>query len=290
MALPMPECDAASTVRARREATPYASLPGGARLYYTDEGAGEPLLFVHGWTCDSNDFLAQLAFFRPRYRVIAPDLRGHGRSSVSTDGYDARVFARDLVELLDRLGVDRVVAIGHSLGGLIVSVLAVEYPTRVRAIVCLDPAYGVDGEGADACRAIVARMSTADWASTLADEFPTWDSASTMTYFRELHVRRMLAMDPTVVMETFRLLFGGDDALGYRERSERYLARRNCPVLAIYARDGRERVEWETRHSRHAADRFLHLPFGHWLQQDAPDLVNQEIDEWLNTLPSAPLS
>jgi pimeloyl-ACP methyl ester carboxylesterase len=95
----------------------YASLPGGATLFYTDEGAGEPLLLVHGWTCDSNDYLWQVAHFRATRRVIAPDLRGHGRSAVLPDGYDARTFARDLVELLDLLGVATCVAVGHSLAG-----------------------------------------------------------------------------------------------------------------------------------------------------------------------------
>lgn len=253
-------------------------------LYYTDEGAGEPLLFVHGWTCDSNDFLWQLAHFRPRYRVIAPDLRGHGRSSVPHGGYEARIFARDLVDLLDRLGVQSCVAIGHSLGGLIASALAVEYPERIRGVVCLDPSYGVAGEEAEECRALIDRMSQPGWPQSLARAFPSWERPSTPAYFRELHVRRVLAMNPSVVKQTFEQLFTGVDPLGYRERSETYLARRKCPVLGLYALDASERVEWEARLTRNRANRFLHLPLGHWLQQDAPDLVNQLIDRWLGEI------
>lgn len=263
----------------------YATLPGGATLYYSDEGRGQPLLFVHGWTCDSNDFLWQLAHFRPNHRVIAPDLRGHGRSAVLPGGYEARVFARDLIELLDRLDVSSCIAIGHSLGGVIATVLAAEYPERIHGVVCLDPAYGVTGGEADECRSLIERMSQPGWPQALARDFPAWERATTPAYFRELHVRRMLAMDPRVVKETFAQLFGGADPLGYRERSETLLAARTCPVLAIHALDGSERVQWESRYSNHRADRFLHLPLGHWLQQDAPDLVNQLIDQWLATLP-----
>jgi pimeloyl-ACP methyl ester carboxylesterase len=262
----------------------HADLPGGATLYYTDEGVGTPLLFVHGWTGDSTDFLWQLAYFRSTHRVIAPDLRGHGRSAVANDGYEARVFARDLIELLDQLDVESCVAVGHSLGGLIVRVLAVDYPERIRGVVCLDPAYGVAGEALEACLALVERMSTPGWPQALAQDFASWERASTPVYFRELHLRRMLAMDRMVVKETFRQLFVGVDPLACQERSEAYLLQRTCPLLAIYALEGHERVEWETRHSGHRADRFLHLPVGHWLQQDAPDIVNQLIEEWLGTI------
>jgi pimeloyl-ACP methyl ester carboxylesterase len=266
----------------------YASLPGGATLFYTDDGAGDTLLLVHGWTCDSNDYLWQVAHFRSTCRVIAPDLRGHGRSAVLPHGYDARTLARDLVELLDLLGVATCVAVGHSLGGLIVSVMAVEYPERVRAVVCLDPAYGVDDAELLGCRALLERMSGTDWPCHIAREFASWERPSTPAYFRELHVRRMLSTDRAVVRETFQQLFGGTEPLAGRARSEAYLARRACPVLVISALGGRERVEWESRLSRHPASRFLHLPLGHWPQQDAPDLINQLLEQWLDALCHGP--
>jgi pimeloyl-ACP methyl ester carboxylesterase len=166
--------------------------------------------------------------------------------------------------------------------------MAVEYPERIRAVVCLDPVYGVDVASLDACRALIERMHEPDWPIHLADEFASWERPPTPVYFRELHVRRMLATDPTVVRETFRQLFGDTDPLAGRARSEAYLARRTCPVLVISALDGQERVEWEARLARHPACRFLHLPLGHWPQQDAPDLINQLLEQWLDALCHGP--
>lgn len=266
----------------------YVTLPGGATLYCTDEGAGEPLLFVHGWTCDSTDFLLQLAHFRPRYRVVAADLRGHGRSAVTSDGYDVRTFARDLVELLDARDIARCVAVGHSLGGLIVSTLAVDYPDRVRALVCLDPAYGVPESEVAACRALLQEMQATDGRQRLTRAFATWEGASTPIYFRELHVRRMLAMPRFVVVDTFRPLFTGAEPLACRTHTERLFAGRQCPVLSLHTLDAAERTAWETRARRHPASRVLDLPLGHWPHQDAPDLVNQLIDQWLDTLAATP--
>ena len=250
-------------------------------MHFTDEGQGLPLLFVHGWTCDSNDFLGQLAFFRSRYRVIAPDLRGHGRSSVLADGYEARRFARDLIELLDMLGIDACYAIGHSLGGLVVSAMAVEYPDRVRGVVCLDPVYGVpDSEIA----AWVEKMQLPDWRQMLVDDFGRCESRHTPVFFRELHRRRVLTMDAAVVQSTFNGMFLGPDPLAPRSRAQTYLVGRLCPVLGIYSFVGPERARWEKLHAKHPESRTVHLPVGHWPQQDAPYRVNRLIKHWLENV------
>lgn len=86
-------------------------------------------MFVHGFSCDSHDWTWQIPYFVESHRVIAVDIRGHGRSSVPDGGYDDGVFANDLTNLLEHLGTGPVVAIGHSLGGVIVSTLSVERPT-----------------------------------------------------------------------------------------------------------------------------------------------------------------
>ena len=84
---------------------------------------------------------------------------------------------------------------------------------------------------------------------------------------------------------TFEALFTGSDPLAIRSRSETYLSGRTCPVFTLYTLAGAERAAWEMRQFRHDASRAMHLPLGHWPQQDAPDLINALIDQWLRTLP-----
>src|SRR3979411_1781353 len=117
---------------------PFA-LNDGVNLFYTDEGVGaRVVLFVHGWGCDSHDWSWQIpAFVEAGYRVLVPDLRGYGRASAATHGQPARGFANDLAGLLDHERVDKVVAVGHSLGGFVASALAVEHPGRIRAVVAV---------------------------------------------------------------------------------------------------------------------------------------------------------
>src|SRR5213596_3588112 len=87
---------------------------GGVPLWLTDTGSGEPLLLVHGWGGDGR---AWSGLHFTRHRVVAVDLRGHGRSPVLRSGYRPSDYARDLAALVDRLELGPVVAVGHSMGG-----------------------------------------------------------------------------------------------------------------------------------------------------------------------------
>ena len=123
---------------------PFADL-GDVRLFYTDDGDHEApvVLLVHGFGADSHDWVWHIPELSRTRRVIAVDLRGtQGFSSAPESGYRPQDFAQDLVNLLDHLGIDRVIAFGHSMGGMIVSALAVEHSSRIAALVCVDPGYG----------------------------------------------------------------------------------------------------------------------------------------------------
>src|ERR1700730_4546977 len=99
---------------------PFAEIRD-VRLFFTEHGRGDlTVLLVHGFTADSSDWIWQIPHLASAYRVIAVDLRGHGRSSAPPDGYGPVSLAEDLAGLIDYLGVGQVVAIGHSLGGLVV--------------------------------------------------------------------------------------------------------------------------------------------------------------------------
>src|SRR5262249_5441102 len=118
-----------------------------ARLFYTEEGEGETtVLLVHGWACESNDWIRQIpALVEAGHRVIVPDLRGHGGSAAAGPA-SPFVHADDLAALVEQLGTGPVVAFGHSLGGVVTAALGVEHPDKVRALVQVDAGYGVEGE------------------------------------------------------------------------------------------------------------------------------------------------
>jgi pimeloyl-ACP methyl ester carboxylesterase len=262
---------------------PVAEL-NDARLFYTDQGEGDPpMLFVHGFTCDSNDWIWQLCHFETTHRVVAADLRGHGRSSAPDTGYDALTYAADLAALLDLLDCPPVVAVGHSMGGLVVSALAVEHPERVRAVVAVDAAYLVADETMARVTPITVNIDGGDLVAIVQVLLGSSDTPSSSLALRAWHLRRAAGMPVHVLRQSLHRMQAGGEVSALREPGVRYLARRKCPVLSVYAEPSR--VEIETALFADPSSRALAWDgVGHWLHQERPDDFNSMVDAWLRSI------
>ena len=90
----------------------------GTQIFYKDWGAGQPIVFHHGWPLSADDWDAQMMFFLAQgYRVIAHDRRGHGRSSQTVTGNEMDIYAADVAALAAHLDLKNAIHIGHSTGG-----------------------------------------------------------------------------------------------------------------------------------------------------------------------------
>lgn len=107
-----------------------------------NDPTGPPVVCLHGVTGHSGRF-RELAASLAGHRVVAPDLRGHGRSTWEAP-WTADTHLADLVETADHLGIAGATWIGHSFGGRLVAALAARHPDRVERAVLLDPAMHVD--------------------------------------------------------------------------------------------------------------------------------------------------
>ena len=107
----------------------------GIKLVYDDWGAGKPVfVLVHGWACDRSFLLPQAEYFAWQHRIISLDLRGHGESDKPRGDYLMSTYADDIAYVIEQLGLGKVVAVGHSMGGITVLQLAAAHPDRVAAI------------------------------------------------------------------------------------------------------------------------------------------------------------
>jgi non-heme chloroperoxidase len=90
----------------------------GTAIFYKDWGAGQPIVFSHGWPLNADAWDEQLVFFAAKgFRVIAHDRRGHGRSDQSYHGNEMDTYADDLASLVEKLELRDAVLVGHSTGG-----------------------------------------------------------------------------------------------------------------------------------------------------------------------------
>lgn len=108
----------------------------GVRIHYTIEGRGEPVVLIHGWGVDIQwcwEESGIIAALRDRYRVIAIDNRGHGRSDKPHDPQQYGMnMVSDVIRLLDHLKIGKAHMVGYSMGAVITSILLTDYPERVR--------------------------------------------------------------------------------------------------------------------------------------------------------------
>lgn len=119
----------------------------GRRLSYLDfGGTGRPLVALHGHLSEGATFAHLAAALGPEWRLIAPDQRGQGESDRAAD-YSREGYLADVLALLDHLGLDRVVLLGHSLGAVNAYQFAARRPERVDALVNAEgaAALGLDG-------------------------------------------------------------------------------------------------------------------------------------------------
>lgn len=137
----------------------------GLQLFYRDRGTGEPLLLLHGFTGCGDDWQHVFAAPLEGFRIIAPDLRGHGRSTNPSGSFRFADVARDMFGLLDRLGIDRVKAIGMSAGANTLLHMATQQPDRIAAMVHVSGTPRFPDQARTIMRTLTeASRTESDWA------------------------------------------------------------------------------------------------------------------------------
>lgn len=118
----------------------------GAVLHFAKAGRGPALILLHGFPQDWNEWRPIIARLARRYTVVAPDLRGIGKSTAGSARFDAATMAADVHELAGALNLDRPYVIGHDIGGMVAHAYARQYPKDLRGAMILDvPVPGLDG-------------------------------------------------------------------------------------------------------------------------------------------------
>lgn len=139
-------------------------------LVSREVGSGRPLLLLHAFPLSSAMWLAQREHLSASARVVTPDLRGFGGSALGDDEPSLDRCADDVAALLDRLGLDKVVLGGLSMGGYVAMALLRHHPDRVEALLLADTKASADPEPARANRLRIADAVLADGTGVLLDE------------------------------------------------------------------------------------------------------------------------
>jgi lipase len=114
-------------------------VPGEVEISICRAGDGpDPVVCLHGITAQHRAFNAAARYLGPSRGLVGVDLRGRGGSDKPESGYGLEAHASDVARVLDHLGLESAVLVGHSMGGFVALKTALEFPERVRALVLLD--------------------------------------------------------------------------------------------------------------------------------------------------------
>ena len=110
----------------------------GVKLHYLVAGKGDPVILLHGYAQNSHMWLPLIPELAKTHTVIAPDLRGFGRSEKAESGYDKKTMAQDIHALANSLGFKKVGIAGHDIGLMVAYAYAAQYPDEVNRIALMD--------------------------------------------------------------------------------------------------------------------------------------------------------
>lgn len=119
----------------------YADYNGHKVHYQTEGNPGKTIVFIHGWSCDTEFWKYQTPAFTDDYRVILVDLPGHGKSDAPDIDYTLDAFADAVKAVLDHSSTQKAVVIGHSMGFAVAWRFAIKYPVRTAGVCSVDGAF-----------------------------------------------------------------------------------------------------------------------------------------------------
>ncbi|MEE4194540.1 MAG: alpha/beta hydrolase [Anaerolineae bacterium] len=260
-------------------------------LHYEVMGRGKPLIFLHGWLGSYRIWRESLRHFSKNYRCYTIDLWGFGESGereeqtteADRETYKVENFVDMVAEFMDRMGMDKVPLIGHSMGGTTSLRFAIKYPKRVKGVTVIGSP--IDGESLAPLLKIAGRPFFAK--ATFAF-FPIF------RWFMRVYYSKKISIDPefpaimdedlqSLTLQSFLWSINDLRQVNLVET----LNKVRVPVLGMYGDKDIivDPYEWQTLLKGTDQAKIARFPnAGHFIMLDNPERYKQELTDFLNTL------
>jgi pimeloyl-ACP methyl ester carboxylesterase len=241
---------------------------------------GPSVLLVHGWGSAARTFDALAARLAESYRLIMPDLPGHGAGPAGSDQQRWTVSAMvDELSDLARCVRPPLVAVGHSLGGQMVSTLAARNDGLLAGLAVLDPAYGASSAEVAAVPGRAAAIRAGGSAAAFAQVEPGISAAMPQNA-RDAVRADMYAASPEVLLALLETTYTGPGEEGSLSAVRSSAPRRRAPLLALYSTPRAAAVERSLPHGGPSEVRVAPGP-GHYVHLEHPEWTADTLLTWL---------
>jgi pimeloyl-ACP methyl ester carboxylesterase len=243
-------------------------------LFYEEApGGAPPLVLVHGWGCDHTFMAPQFTAFRGVHRVVAVDLRGHGRSDKPQQPYTISAFADDLAWVCHELALERPVVIGHIRGGAVALELAGGRPQELSGVALLDTAVLPPSEAWANVQPVLAALHGPGYRELVRQFIAgAFFLATDDAQLKASAIRTMLETPQHVLASALEGDLAWDSAA----------AAARCRVPTLYIASTRPRAD--VARFRQACPALVYgqvVSSGHFVQLEVPDQVNAMISRFL---------
>jgi pimeloyl-ACP methyl ester carboxylesterase len=256
--------------------TSFATSADGVRIAYEVHGEGSPtLVFVHGWSCNRGYWAGQLEPLSTQYKVVAIDLGGHGESGRGRKAWTIESFGADVAAVVKKLDLERVVLIGHSMGGDVIPEAARRLPGRVAGLIWVDT-YKELGTGRtpEEVEAFVSKFRANFVDTTRVFVRGLFLPTSDRTLVERV-ATDMSAAPPAVALGALQ------SAFSYSRQMPRTLQALHLPVIAINPDNAPTDVESLER----SGVKVMIMPgVGHFAMMEAPERFNRLLRSAIDTL------
>lgn len=266
-------------------------------MHITTAGRGNPpIVFVHGFACDSSDWQAQFELLESRNALIACDLPGHGRTPGGAGDCSIEEFGAEVAELLVQRDLPPVVLVGHSMGCRVVLQCYLTAPDRVAGIVLLDGSYIGSGDRSLAERGMSEQLATQGYEGFVRDFFAQMFLDDSDPNLKAETVDRALALPAGTGAVLLTNLVGWD-----AEQLATALGSVRVPLMVIQCTTlspERVRVSLSAGQTSPWLELVLDqvpdarveivLDNGHFPHLEAPDEISSLISDFVSGLPPSP--
>jgi len=251
----------------------------GVEISYTSQGIGEPaLVFVHGWSCDKTYWKNQAPEFSKKYQVVTIDYGGHGNSGLNRENFTIESFGDDVVAVVNELKLDKIIFIGHSMGGLVILDAASKLPGKVWALI-----------GADTYQQFYDTTYTKEMFDKFTAPFYKDFKSQTIIFVESMfpdnskkELIKMIAGDmssapPNVAMQAFESMYAYDAKIPER------LSQVRVPIYAINATMWATNEEFNRRLAYSFEAEYM-LNCGHFVMLENPKLFNEFLQKFVTKI------